>query len=44
MGLYIKNARKDISAKELSEQPLPGSLFVCTNSGHKGMPAFEYKK
>ncbi|SDF56937.1 Sugar lactone lactonase YvrE [Mucilaginibacter pineti] len=42
--LYITTARKDLSAAEIKEQPLAGSLFVWKNCGYTGMPAFEYKK
>jgi sugar lactone lactonase YvrE len=34
--LYITTARKDMSAEELEEQPLAGSLFVYKNSGYHG--------
>jgi sugar lactone lactonase YvrE len=42
--LYITTACKGLSAAELKEQPLAGSLFVWKNKRYKGMPAFEYKK
>jgi len=41
--LYITSAKVDLSAKEIKEQPLAGSLFVLKNSGFKGTGAFEYE-
>jgi sugar lactone lactonase YvrE len=35
--LYITTARTGLSEKELSAQPLAGSLFVVKNSGYRGV-------
>src|SRR5262249_15644527 len=40
--LYITSDRKELSEKELADQPLAGSLLVVRNCGLKGVPAFEF--
>ncbi|HMH31670.1 MAG TPA: SMP-30/gluconolactonase/LRE family protein, partial [Puia sp.] len=40
--MYITSAKTGLSANDLIEQPLAGSLFVIKNSGFKGMDAFEF--
>jgi len=41
--LYITTAKVDLTANELREQPLAGSLFVVPNCG-EGLPPFEFKR
>lgn len=41
--LYITSAKVGLTADELREQPLAGSLFVLRDCGYKGVPAFEFK-
>lgn len=41
--LYITTAREGLSAKQLAEQPLAGSLFVINNCGYQGHPAHRFK-
>ena len=41
--LYITTAKKELSEKELKEQPLAGALFIVRNCGFKGMAPFEFK-
>ncbi|MEJ7828718.1 MAG: SMP-30/gluconolactonase/LRE family protein [Segetibacter sp.] len=41
--LYITSARSGLNEKELTEQPLAGSLFVIKNCGFKGVPEFRFK-
>ena len=40
--LYVTSARVGLTEQQLAEQPLAGSLFVISNCGFKGMPAFEF--
>lgn len=40
--LYITSAKKGLTEKQLSEQPLAGSLFIIAGCGFKGLPAFKF--
>ena len=40
--LYITSATKDLTAAELQQQPLAGSLFVVKNCGFTGTPTFYF--
>lgn len=40
--LYITSAKKDLTEKQLAEQPLAGSLFVIRDCGFRGLPAFKF--
>ena len=42
--MYITSARVHLSEKELAEQPLAGSVFVITDCGFTGVPAFKFRK
>lgn len=41
--LYITSAKKDLTEKQLVEQPLAGSLFVIKNCGFSGLTAFKFR-
>lgn len=41
--LYITSAKVGLSAKQLAEQPLAGSLFVVNNCGYQGHPTSRFK-
>lgn len=41
--IYITTAKTGLTSKELQEQPLAGSVFVCTNTGHSGWPSVYFK-
>ena len=40
--LYVTSAKTGLTAEQLHEQPLAGSLFVIRNIGYKGLPLFEF--
>ncbi len=40
--LYITSAKTGLTAVQLNEQPLAGSLFIIRNIGYKGLPLFEF--
>ncbi|HEY4324024.1 MAG TPA: SMP-30/gluconolactonase/LRE family protein [Mucilaginibacter sp.] len=40
--LYITTARKDLSERELIDQPLAGATFVVRNCGYSGRPAHRF--
>jgi sugar lactone lactonase YvrE len=40
--LYVTSAKTGLTADQLHEQPLAGSLFVIRNIGYKGLPLFEF--
>ena len=42
--LFITTAAKDLSERELKEQPLSGSLFVIKNCGFKGLPTYHFQR
>lgn len=40
--LYITSAKTGLTAGQLYEQPLAGSLFIIRNIGYRGLPLFEF--
>ncbi len=40
--LYVTSAKTGLTADQLREQPLAGSLFVIRNIGYSGLPLFEF--
>jgi len=40
--LYITTARAGLSNRDLKNQPLAGRVFVCKNTGSKGLPAHRF--
>jgi sugar lactone lactonase YvrE len=41
--LFITTATKDLTAGELEQQPLAGSLFLIKNCGFTGVPSFHFR-
>lgn len=42
--IYITTAHANLTEKEISRQPLAGSLFVIKNSGFTGIRAYEFNR
>jgi sugar lactone lactonase YvrE len=40
--LYITTAAEDLTAEQRAAEPLAGGLFVCSNPGTRGVPAFAF--